>query len=404
MFSLYKPTWVKLPNGFSREIITRNRRNGQVGRLATKAENPTYDDYSLFYDVFFSLDKRYIWTVGPPLLFFGKKLLPIQIYYKGKNLKYKYYHYHNSTVSSCSTCFKILATSIKEKNPTLTFSAQNWKIELVVASFPLIHSEGKLTLATLQKNYTTNHIIEWVLWHYRLHQFKRILFYDNGSDNRSEVKTALQHLNLPDLEIVFVDWSYYFYGNLFPHSFGDRFAQNTHLNHVLRLHSGQTHFVAGLDLDEYLINASSVALQHLIKTQYYLLFQRYDIVDVDKELPSSIKDCTTRKKKPLPNGKYLYRSNSVKYLSSPHDILRSQFYLSSRFCFRLFHILQSKLLARFCKITKYNLYVIHAQPIKIFWKSNRTHKERPFRVAFESKIHLKDQNIQEHLKKALLTK
>ncbi len=92
-------------------IINFNDRNEPI----SKAEVPNYDDYSLFYDVFFSLDKKYIWTVCPPLFFLKKKFFPVKILYEGRPLKYEYCDYSKSSASSCISCFKIPATSIKEK-------------------------------------------------------------------------------------------------------------------------------------------------------------------------------------------------------------------------------------------------------------------------------------------------
>ena len=432
----YKPTWVKLPVGLKREFIIRiNNQN----KLIPKAEVPNYDDYSLFYDVFFSLDKKYIWTVGPQLLSVKEKLFPIKILYKGMPLEYEYCDYAGASPTSSSSCFKIPATSIKEKNPTLTFRGKDWKIDIKVNSFPSINNnEYELVLSTLQKNYATSHVIDWILWHHRLHHFERFLFYDNGSDNVIEVKTALQNLNIPNLKIVFIDWSYYYGGvnsGYDLHSGHDLLAQNTQLNHTLRLHSDQKYFIAIWDLDEFLINTNSMTLQHSMKKKPYQIFERYDVVDIAKEPLSSIAECRVIKKKPCICGKYLYRSDIVEYLCNPHSILgrrfmhrvlfvfikvfgnrcsniffsilhqiiRKNFIRHSRFMHRLLFAFTNALRDKRIGIINQDFYLVHTQPIKVVWKKHDFDKgERPFKEVFDPRIHVKDDNIQKNLKKAKL--
>ncbi len=183
----------------------------------------------------------------------------------------------------------------------------------------------------MQKDYSTSHVIDWILWHHHLHHFDRFLFYDNGSDNVIEVKTALQNLNIPNLKIVFIDWSYYHGGY---HSQHDFFAQNTQLNHTLRLYREQKYFIASWDLDEFLIGKGSMTLQHLIKKKPYQVVERHNVVDTAKEPLSSIAECQVIQKKPI-LGKHLYRGDTVKYLGNPHTIgiQQSRFMYRPLYCF-----------------------------------------------------------------------
>lgn len=340
-----------------------------------------------------------------------KELFPITISYKGKPLKYRYYNYDETGYVPLSVCFKIPAGKIKEKNPTLTFSGtvrgKDWKIDVRVTSFPSTKSNStkKLTLTTLQKNYSLAHITEWILWHHRLHKINKILFYDNGSDNINEVKKAFKHLSIPNLEIIFIDWSYY-YGGPSP-VFDDLFAQNTQFNHTLKLHHGHNHCIASWDLDEYLINRSSKALKTLANAKPYLEFACCDVVDTEKKMPTNINECITRyrykRTRPRQGSteKYLYHSNAVEWINNPHAIQNTQLSFFYRFVIKI-PILKNRFRREKFRVPSEEVYLVHAQPIKVIWKIKRTNADRPFKATFDPTIHVRDRNIQKSFKKAKL--
>ena len=408
----YSPTYVKLPNGI-RKVFPNN--NIWKQQIENQTMAPLYDDYSLFYDVFFDLNKNNIWAVGPPLFTFKEKMFPLKILYKGKPIRFQYHQYQSEKIGGCANCLQIPATNIKEKKTTLTFLGSNWEIDIKVASFPITKAKNP-TMAFLQKNYSSNHIVDWILWHYRIHNFRRILFYDNGSDNIQEVKAKLKNIPAPNLEIIFVHWPYY-YGNPFTKNFTDLFAQRAQLNHSLKLHYRQNCYIANWDIDEYLITTDFKKLPILKHKKPFFLLKRYDIVDTKEKKPTNIKDCLVRKKNPGAS-KYFFHTKKITFLHDVHHVDRDhpQYILLFRIISFLFRII-SFLFAKKIKIkqtlrkritTKYhispmNLYLIHANPIKKIWKRRHIHKGmRPFQVIFDSKYHIEDDNIKKNIEKSKL--
>jgi hypothetical protein len=400
----YQPTFVKLPDNLKKKFTEREWKE----QLEHKKNDPTYDDYSLFYDVFFDSSKETIWTVGPPLLSLEKEIFPIKISYQGEPLRYKY-HRHIGPYYHISF-FEIAAENIKEKNPVITFSGKSWKLNTKVSSFP--SNTALPTLSVIQKDYSAEHIIDWILWHYCLHQFRKFFIYDNQSKNIQEVIKALKKLQLPDLEVIIIHWHYYFGP---PDGLNTRFAQISQLNHSLKLHSNQKCCVANWDMDEYLISNPPSLFQNLSEQEPHLHINCYNTVDVEAKPPSSIRDCIFRKKI-QDSKKYFYYSDKVDYLFSPHKVVSNEtpvsvfsfYYSLRRYLFFVNYFLeilkkgirQLLRLWRGKKKQPQNIYLIHAFPIKITWKISRTKEQRPFREAFDPKIHIKDKNIQEHLERA----
>jgi hypothetical protein len=413
----YLPTYVKIPSNLKKTFTDKRWKN----QLKNKENDPAYDDYSLFYDVFFDLRRKSIWTVGPPFLSLEKEIFPLKVFYKGKHLRYKY-HKYNIPEHYAFGFLEIKASSIKEKNPTLTFVGRNWRLDVKVSSFPFSSQEG-LTISVLQKDYSCQHIIEWVLWHYRLHQFRRILFYDNGSENIEEVKKALKKLNIPDLEIIIIHWPYY-YG--ISKKFDDLFAQKAQLNHSLKLHYKQKYCISNWDMDDYLVSKNPITYKNLRNIKPYLEMARYSVVNTKKELSTSIRDCVVREKIAV-DAKYFFHSDGVKYIYDVHyfvnndyrrpapvfsfyfqvirwiyiEIKKFQSQYHQRVKFFIFGLLSEWRAKR--KIPE-GTYLIHARNITIRWKNEQAYVDYPLRSIFDSELHIQDENIQEHLKRAGFTK
>lgn len=389
----YKPSYIKLPSHLKKNFTEDYPKwKNQKENLE---KDPTYDNYSLFYDVFFDLSRKNIWTIGPPFFSLQKKIFPMKILYQGKNIPYKYHQYNKKpTKAYCANCFQIPAKKIKENNPTLTFIGKNYSIQVKVATFPNINKQPKLTLTILQKNYSAEYIVDWVLWHYRLHNFRRILFYDNGSQNIQQVKQTLQNLNTPNLEIIFIDWPYY-YGGRSPR-FDDCFAQQTQLNHTLKLHYKLDNIIANWDLDEFLISTIPIEFKTVKKIIPSFPIVRYDIIDVAQKPPTSIRDCLTRYKQPCNTGKYCFIPKSIRYISNPHfiSLRESYMYYIFRYIKKYYDLIKKN------HFYEKKIYLIHTQPIKVFWKRKLKANERVFQTTFDLNLHIKDQNIQEHLEKS----
>ena len=69
----------------------------------------------------------------------------------------------------------------------------------------------RLALTTVQKDNPIEWVHDLLLWHHREFGVRRLILYDNGSENLDELIAQLSSRSF-ELEIVFVDW-------LFPHSY-----------------------------------------------------------------------------------------------------------------------------------------------------------------------------------------
>ena len=109
---------------------------------------------------------------------------------------------------------------------------------------------ASLTISTLQKNEDIQHVIDWILWHRRLHNVDRVILYDNGSENRTELIENLKTLE-PEVNIIFVDWQFPY--GVFPYGF----TQIGSIDHCRIRFSVKHGYCINLDIDEYLVKAGA---------------------------------------------------------------------------------------------------------------------------------------------------
>ncbi len=352
------------------------------------------------------MTKSSIWTVGPPFLSLTEKIFPVKIFYKKQALAYQFHHYEHKCTNRSYDHFQIDTSSILEKNPILSFVGENWKVNTPVSLFPQpktkIHSG--LTLSVLQKNYAASHIVDWVLWHHHLYNIRRILFYDNNSENQKEVKKELQNLNIENLEIVFIPWNYYY--GCSPR-FDDLFAQSAQLTHTLKLHEKQKSHIGNWDMDEFLVCSNAKAWKKSLRN-FYSELKNYNIVNTENYPIKKINECLVREKKNISSPKYIYKSNTIRYITCPHYIERTQIKMNLKQI--IIHLIRTprRIIDRIFKKLSIiqsrpsDLYLIHAQPIKVVWKDSKATFFKRYQVPFDPKIHIKDKNIEKSLKKAEL--
>ena len=367
-----------------------------TNHLVNKKMKKNYDDYSLFYDVFFDYKRDNIWAIGPPLLSLKEKIFPFKIFYKKQEISYNYWKTEGFDYNT-SCHFQIPASKIKEQNPTLTFIGKNWKFSCVVASFPPIKNNN-ITLTTLQKDYSAKHIIDWIKWHYRNHGIQSIFLYDNGSDNVLEVINSIKKLEFLDLEIIFIHWNYYYGGLLGIEE--DLFAQGVQLNHTHKFFFHRGRYIGSWDMDELLVYTGNNLFKELKKP--YLNLAGYDVVDIEKKV-NRIKDCCFRNKKMLkPDYKYFYYSQSIRFFDNPHFIkLR---HIISYFFIQKIKYIIIRILNKIEKVLKLNrskkIYIIHLIPIKV--DVRRNNKDKRTYLPFNPNLHIKDKGIIQHIKIAKL--
>lgn len=420
-YAYYSPSHIKLPEHITKDLTAKEYSN----QLWCKNNITGYDDYSLFYDVYFDLNRNYIWTVGPPLFSLEKEIVSVKILYKGKSLNYtlnkqpycfvKNYHY-----------FQIEANEIQESNPTLTFEFKTFTVNAKVKTFPSFPAKNTkvikpLTLSVLQLDYSVDHIISWILWHYRTAGITRFLFYDNNSKNAKEVQEALQSIDEKYLEIIFISWPYY-YGR--HPKFCDLFAQSCQLNHTLRIHYSQDYCICNWDLDEFLVCVDKNVFQKYANIFAYLPLEKYNVIETTSQPVTKISQCMVRNLS-SEGPKFFYHSNYIKHVATPHFIRKNDFYegmyteakkipsieipsISESKYRLLLSKLKYKVLKLFfwkskafislssLKDFKEKHYLIHTVPFKILWKVKR---HRPS-VEFDPSIHIRDKNIINCIKKA----
>lgn len=178
---------------------------------------------------------------------------------------------------------------------------------------------------------------------------------------------------------------------------------------MLKLHYRQNTVIGDWDMDEFLVSTPTYDLEKTTKKNFYLPLNNYDIVDVEKELPVSIKDCLTRKIQPSTASKSLIHTKMVKYIISAHGIsIRNLllFEAFKTFPIRMMKLIMYRIFKRlsspYLPTPLPDIYLIHAHPIKEIWKDDNSREDRIFRAVFDSKIHIKDENIQKNLEKANL--
>ena len=68
---------IKLPDTFEERRILRSEKNHLDGAKLDTYDLEQYDDDTVFYDVFFDIKNRFLYTIGPPFLNLQNHLLPI---------------------------------------------------------------------------------------------------------------------------------------------------------------------------------------------------------------------------------------------------------------------------------------------------------------------------------------
>ena len=231
-----------MPSTYQYEILARN-----------------IDTRTVFYDVYIDRNKKILYGIGPCLFNLENELFPMEIFVNGNNTEFKIYQQGKLFFIKSKRLPGSLPKSVhiefvfKSFTHSMSLDLQQWQQS--------IESNGNapITMSTLQKDNDIQWVIDWILWHRRLHNVERIVLYDNESTNRTELIENLKALE-PEVNIIFVDWP-------FPYGISPyKATQHGSLNHC-RLRFPIKHgYCINLDIDEYLVRSGEKNLLDYLNT------------------------------------------------------------------------------------------------------------------------------------------
>ena len=260
---IYKPNSVVLPpnSKIKRNFPTINRLH-EVTNMDTRVDlydvMPSPFEYNIlarnldtrtvFYDVYINWNTKILYGFGPCLFNLESELFPMELFVNGNKIEFKIYQQHRlffiKSKRLPNSLPKIVHIELVFKSFTHSMSLDSQQCQQSIES----SSSTPITISTLQKNNDIQWVIDWILWHRRLHNVERIVLYDNGSTNRTELIKNLKALE-PEVKIIFVDWPFP-YGIYPNHS-----TQLGSLNHCRIRFPIKHGYCINLDIDEYLVRS-----------------------------------------------------------------------------------------------------------------------------------------------------
>ena len=265
---IYKPNSVVLPpNSKSKRIFPKKNRLYEVANTDTRVDlhddmpSPyqynilarNLDTRTVFFDVYIDWNTKILYGIGPCLFNLENELFPMEIFVNGKNTEFKIYR----QIRLLFIKSKRLPSSLpKSVHVELAFQSFTHSMSLDLQQYQQSiesNSSAPITISTLQKNNDIQWVIDWILWHRRLHNVERIVLYDNGSTNRTELIENLNALE-PEVKIIFVDWPFPY--GIYPY----KATQDGSLNHCRIRFPIKHGYCINLDIDEYLVRSGEKSL------------------------------------------------------------------------------------------------------------------------------------------------
>ena len=243
---VYKPNSVVLS-----ENLRIERQFPEVEKL--KGKNVRFDTKTIFYDFFYDPKTNRLHGIGPRLLNLKSEIFPLRVYVNHKNVQFRLYEIERLILFESDTIL-IGANG-------LTGSSEKFNVKLQFKNFEHVmeidldwekrnltqNIDAPLTISTQQKDNYFVWISDWILWHRRLHDVRRVVIYDNGSKDQNVLIEQLESLE-PEVQIIFVHWP-------FPHGLDPyNFTQRGSLNHCRMKFSIPGGYCINLDIDEYLVS------------------------------------------------------------------------------------------------------------------------------------------------------
>ena len=211
------------------------------------------DTRTVFFDVYIDWNIKILYGIGSRLFNLENELFPMEIFVNGDNAEFKIYQQRKLLFIKS----KRLPSSLpKSVHVELVFQSFTHSMSLDLQQYQQSiesNSSAPITISTLQKNNDIQWVIDWILWHRRLHNVERIVLYDNGSTNRTELIENLKALE-PEVKIIFVDWS-------FPYGISPyKATQDGSLNHCRIRFPIKHGYCINLDIDELLVRSGEKKL------------------------------------------------------------------------------------------------------------------------------------------------
>ena len=222
-------------------------------------DKSNFDTHTIFFDVFVDRTSNRLQCIGPPLSNLRNEILPFAIYFEDKKLAYEIKQIHLTTFVITEPLPNDLPATVQFEFHFKSFKNIiniNWQIDEQKKSEL---DDYPLTLSTLQKDNPVQWVVDWVHWHCRLHDARRLVLYDNGSANKEELIKRLCELE-SEIQTILVEWS-------FPHGTPHtKYAQLGSLNHCRLKFPVINGFCINLDVDEYLVKQGGNLINYLDKT------------------------------------------------------------------------------------------------------------------------------------------
>ena len=271
---IYKPNSVVLPpnSTIKRNFPTTNRLY-EVSNMSARVDlhdvMPSLCQYNIlarnldtstvFFDVYIDWNTKILYGIGPCLFNLENELFPMELFVNDRKTEFKIFQQNRLIFIKSKRLPSLLPKSVHIelvfKSFTHSMSLDLQQCQQSIES----NSSAPITISTLQKNNDTQWVIDWILWHRRLHNVERIVLYDNGSTNRTELIENLKALE-PEVKIIFVDWP-------FPYGMEPyKATQVGNLNHCRMRFPIKHGYCINLDIDEYLVRSGEKDLLDYLKT------------------------------------------------------------------------------------------------------------------------------------------
>lgn len=324
---------VKLPSTFSEKRILRSNKI-HLDEVELEAYDLKQYDYdTIFYDIFFDVRNRFLYTVGPPFLNLQKYLFPItcQINNDKKKHLLNLQEYFNNRIVIGKISLKNL-NLYDENIIDFDFNRRfQWsgKIELNR------HEVKPIILTTIQKDNRIRWIKEWIEFYSQNYNIDQTIIYDNNSSNRDDLR------KISNKNLLIVAWDFK-YGPIRSHN--NQYCQLGSLNHC-RLKFGSNNTIMNFDIDE-LLYLRNPKLEKYIKKYNLTLFNAYRVPFIKPISEDySYKDFSFRDRYPQEGGrKYFYNPGNV-IVNNIHSALIKRYRIS------LYRRLEA-LYYRLCRIKK----------------------------------------------------
>ncbi len=243
---IYRPNSVFLPT------------ESQVKRIYPSSpslyiEGNELDTRTIFYDIFIDHQTGCLRGIGPALLNLKNEILPLDILVENRRISFSIIEVGRlvflQSERPINNFTDDVSLVLKFKNFTSSVYLSSLKDKIRSSS----DKSSRLTISTLQKDNPIIWIEDWIRWHCRLYGVKRVVLYDNGSQDQQILITKLRNLE-PEVEVVLVHWE-------FPYGHPYNYVQVASLNHCrIYFHpndkgtSSEKDYCINLDIDEYLVS------------------------------------------------------------------------------------------------------------------------------------------------------